>query len=1300
MFVTNVAQLNPNRQEFHNLTVLAQHVNICCQRARTRITIRVFSNRITFGPINTVTISETALTGRQVARITATGGMGPIQFSITGGNRNNRFRIASSTGVITLANSLDYETSQTYTLTVQAQTTEGGTVTGTTNQRVDVMDVNEAPSFVTSCARVGSCTFNINERQLANAFVGRIEAQDPDLSSEPNGRLTYRLSPVSTPFSVNISGYIKTAQPLDREMREMYTLTLSVSDGSVTIQTTVIVTVNDIDDNSPVFVQAPSIIQVQENTARGIEVAQYIAQDNDTGTNAAIEYAFAPGNSQVPFSIHSRTGVLSVSGNIDYETAQVYTITVTARNPNNVSSSVSRTTVINIGNLNDNTPRFGQNPYNENVPENTVIGTIVVNVSATDADLGSFGSVTYSIIGGNFQTSFAINNQNGVITNRVIIDRELVSSFSLRIEARDVGGRRGTTQVEISITDINDNTPVFVNAPYQVQVREDVAVPFGVLQITATDADEPGNLNSRVTYSITSGNVGNTFTIDSSTGQINATTALDFETTPRYTLNLQAIDGGTPSRSAETTATITVLNVNENPPSISGDQSVNISESAAVGSIVASYTALDPDNNVVTFSITSGNNENKFSVEASNGRISLANPLDYEMTTMYVIVIQASDGQRSTTANLNVTVLDENEFSPAFMGRTVFSVNEEESNGTLVGTIMATDSDGDPRNNRITYSFVQQTSQFTIDQNSGEIRTVGRLNREVLTQIFIPPMSQVSLDVSAQDSASPSRQTSKSITITLVDINDNNPVFAASQYENSLFENLPAGQIVFQVSADDQDLDSNGEVQYSFILNQNMGDTRLFQISETTGILSTTGALDCEMQTSYTFTITATDRGIPSRNSTVQGVLYILDENDNSPVFSMDTYTIDVPENSPVDSIILTVSATDRDKGSNGKVRYSVVNEGGIFISIEGQGDEVTIFAINSTTGTLSHRTNFNYERATQVNVTVIAEDLGIPRRTSSATVIINVINIDESPPIFTSCPRSTFVLEELSMNSILTNCTAEDPDNVTTAGSQVAVTYQISSGNENRLFTIDRMTGAIRNAGRLDRETRQFYTLTIVATDSVGQSASINVDIGIRDINDNAPQFSQNSYTYDFRDTRIQSYVQQIMRVSSSDGDNSENSTIRYTISQITKSDLQTVITITASDMGTPQQSTNTTLTVNFEGRCLLQDYEVGEESGWVNAYVLCRIAILQMSLNVSLGSSDSTFSCSVLHNSRMLYQWVHNGSLITLPTIFPQRNSFPINYTIMNARFEHAGDYACKATTRAGSLQTTSSSVKIRGK
>ena len=146
------------------------------------------------------------------------------------------------------------------------------------------------------------------------------------------------------------------------------------------------------------------------------------------------------------------------------------------------------------------------------------------------------------------------------------------------------------------------------------------------------------------------------------------------------------------------------------------------------------------------------------------------------------------------------------------------------------------------------------------------------------------------------------------------------------------------------------------------------------------------------------------------------------------------------------------------------------------------------------------------------------------------------------------------------------------------------------------------------------------------------------------------APVFEQESHSFHFTDTQIRNYVQDIVIVRATDGDFDINGTVRYSLPEdaVTRlSDKETVITIIAFDLVTPSLSANATLTVAFDTDCLLQEYEIGSVSGTVQTFVFCQIEISPDSLNVNLGSSSDVFFCSILHNSRLTYQWVHNSSL-----------------------------------------------------
>ena len=1290
----------------YNLLILANQPTSDCNCAHIRIRIGVIRNRIDFETPNLpdVEVPEDADLGHDVVTITATGGAGEIAYSILSGNIGDAFEIDLSSGLIEVSSLLDFETRMDYTLTIQAVSV-GTSVSGTIVQTVIVTDVNESPFFVTPCTmnlENEGCSFFIDENEPDGAIVGNIVADDLDLVSLPNGMLTYRFQSPTPHFEVDSSGRITTLQVLDREEADSHSLVLVVSDGclgcSISISTPLLIIVNDLNDNAPVIL-GPAMVEVAENSVADSVVAQYQATDEDSVLHSNIEFYLSP--SSVPFEIDLNEGILAVSGDIDYETVQEYNVTVTALNPGSTQSS-SITVQIVVLNLNDESPVFSDT-YSESMAEHSSVNSSVLTVVATDADLGSFGVVRYSILeGGNFGNSFKIDSETGEIRIAEDIDRETITMFQLMVEASDLGTpqpRRTTAEVSITITDINDNPPTFNPDMYSATLREDVSNNTNIFTVFAFDNDEPGTPNSDIVYSITLGNTGSVFSIDQDSGAVVVEGTLDFESEPSYQLTILAADKGSPELRDTAMATITVLNVNELPPTLSGNQTINITESEPVGSSVADFDAEDPDRMNVTFEIGAGNEENKFSIEESSGTIRLIKPLDFEMTLQYTLKIVVSDGMQSTSAFLTVYVLDVNEFTPMFQGSTSFEIEEEEPSGTLVGTVLAIDSDGSSPNSFVTYSFARQsqiTQYFNLDPDSGAITTNGVLDREQLTQVFPPPASSQIVDIVARDQGSPSKQSFVTITIKLADINDNAPMFTQDSYESSLQENVDPNLSVFQVAATDADLGTNAEIRFLFELNDNVGSSVPFRVDEIGGLIDTIESLDCEQQPSYSFTLYAVDLGTPSLNSSSPGVLSIIDENDNSPIFTMDSYIVPVSESVRMGVVVYEVEATDRDKGKNGEVAYSVINSEMMQDSGENEVDEIPFLEIDPSSGELRLVTSFNFERDQTVNVTVVAKDMGIPRRTGTAAVVFVIENVDESPPAFPDL-CNVGIPEDTSLNEIIIQCAAVDSDNTAPSDDVVLVTYGILTGNDENKFEININTSEIILVGTLDREAESFYRLGIQARDLSGKTAHQFIEITVNDVNDNPPEFSANSYSFDFTVARIKNQDQELITIVATDVDEGENARITYSIGYRLNSDLSTVIEIVASDQGSPVMSSSAELTINFENKCLLQEYFIGESSGIVYTYVLCGIEITPPSLNVVFGSSN-TFRCNVLYNSRLSYQWIHNGSFIT-PSTFIGDKETEFDYSIIDGSFDDAGEYACKASTSVGSLQTVTSTASIQG-
>ena len=1293
---SSLSSISFNAQAQYNVLVIVERSGATCSCSQLQIQLNIITNRVDFEVTpSDATVREDVAIGRNVVTVTATNGAGSITYSITSGNTGNAFSIDSTSGVVEVASALNFETVNSYSLTVRANVV-GTSVTDTTSFTITVIDVNEDPFFVTSCARQGSCSYGINENRPANTWIGRIEANDPDLPTLTNGMLSYRISPADVPFTINSNGGIITSAILDYETANSHSFRVIVTDGSVSISTAVLVSVNDLNDNAP-LISGPNTVNINENTQTGFVLTQYQASDADSGNNARIEFSITPNN--IPFDIDSSEGSLTVTGDLDYELVQEYSITVTAANPGtNQMNSIGTRIIVN--NLNDNPPTFIGAPYSGIVIEHSDVGTSVVTVQATDADSGSPGVVRYSIVGGNFGSAFGVDAVTGVVTVANEIDRESVSMFDLRVRARDLGQpeQRRTTIIPITVSDINDHSPVFNPAAYSAQVREDVSVNTEIFTVFAFDNDEVGNPNSEISYSITLGNV-TVFSIDSTTGIVSISSGLDFETVSSYTLTITATDRGSPSPLAGSAmAAITVVNVNDVPPSVQGSVNISLSENTPTGVEVVDYDATDADQSILTFSFNSGNNEGKFSIDATSGRITLVVSLDFETTQQYIFEVSVSDGDLETTSALVIDVLDENDFSPIFNSPTMFEVAEELASGTLIGTVNAVDSDSSSPNNQVTYAFAQQsaiTDHITLDTSSGEIRTNGILDREELTQIFLPPLSRQSVNIVARDGGSPSQQSSVSITITLLDDNDNAPVFGDSSYGNSLLENLTPRQTVFQLSATDADLGTNADIRFSFTLTDNSGNSNPFEMDEVSGLLEMITPLDCEQQSSYSFTLTAVDLGSPRQNSSVSGQLTVLDENDNAPIFTMDTYNFDVFEDVQQDASIAQVLASDADKGSNGEVVYSIINQDAIADIAESSVEVIPSVRIDSSTGEIFLETEFNFEQQVQYNVTVVAEDRGVPRMSSSAQIVFNIQNVDESAPSFpTLCEFS--VPENASLNVVIAECLATDEDNIATSPSDVLVTYSIFSRNQNNVFAIDSNTGGISLLQALDRETTPSHSFTIQGQDIKGLTAFQNVRIIVSDVNDNSPQFGSSSYSYDFTVSRIQSRTQNLITVSATDMDINENSAITYSITSVTREDRRTTLEITAEDGGSPASSSTVDIVISFEEVCLLQEYSIDSSTGLVSASVLCSVSISPRALNITLGGS-SALSCQILSNNELDYQWILNGSFITTQML---TNNPQIRYSVTNAQYNDQGDFACKISTRAGSLQSMISAASIQGK
>ncbi len=702
-------------------------------------------------------------------------------------------------------------------------------------------------------------------------------------------------------------------------------------------------------------------------------------------------------------------------------------------------------------------------------------------------------------------------------------------------------------------------------------------------------------------------------------------------------------------------------------------------QSAPVGSILGVFMpqGLNDTNNLLN--ITYGNMESKFSINSASGIISVLSGLDYEGTTSYFLVI-TSYGHTTVSSSLVVYVMDENEFYPVFSGMFIFETNESSLSNMTIGSVTATDGD---RNDKVTYVIISNNLLFNLDPTSGIITSNIRLDREALTRTFRPPSSQTTLTIAATDDGSPIHVSIRDFTITLVDINDNSPTFSDSMYSNQLRENLPAGQEVFSVSATDSDLGTNSQITYSFTLANNQGSSNPFQIDPLTGVIVTVLSLDRELQPYYLFSILASDAGSPPRTSTAIANLTVIDDNDNYPHFPQAVYYLNISEGI-IPGVMGTFTASDDDIGLNGKIEYTINSP-----------STIVVFEIDRNTGTLSNRNSFDFEQSSQETVTIIATDLGLPHRPSSATVVVNVTNVDEQNPTFQSASCDITVQEDVAIGTVVSTCSATDFDSISNAGES-PITYSLTS----TLFEVNPSNGTITTKAALDHEINSTVRLILTATDLSGHFSVRSIVVLISDVNDNTPQFKNTPYAYHFLDDDIKNYKQEFLMAEAVDLDQGGNETVSYSIGYTRMiSEVESQVQIMAQDKAIPPHTSVTNLTVMFQYPCLQQKYEINPTDGRLLVYLLCSITVSPPLLFYLTLGLNQFISCHIVSNSPTEYLWLHNGTAQTNPALLRQSSPYG-NYTFSEITYSHGGEYACRASSLAGGLQSHSTLGTIQGK
>ncbi|KFW71208.1 Protocadherin-23, partial [Pygoscelis adeliae] len=597
----------------------------------------------------------------------------------------------------------------------------------------------------------------------------------------------------------------------------------------------------------------------------------------------------------------------------------------------NASTSV----IVNVLDENDNSPMFMRESYFFEMEENPVPRGVVGTVTAVDKDSGRNGQLSYFlfIAKDDDDVHFEIDSLTGDLFLSKELDYETASHFLLQVIIKDYNNnppQNNTVFLSIDVEDQNDHSPYFQDDFIVIGIEENV--PVGTLVYTFNAKDGDGSfLNSKIQYSLEMSNMGeNPFLIHPSYGTLTTAFPLDREITPFLILTVSAADQAinlTDRRLDSLAAKIVILDINDNSPSFTSSPLSYVMEDVEVGFLAHRIIAKDPDegrNGQVTYHILSGNENKAFVLDKITGLLSTARLLDREIQERYSLTVMALDDGSpalSATQVLTIIVLDVNDETPIFLKQLYeTAVHENQDPGEFVIKVEAVDRDAG-LNSLLRYEILPGAGyeKFKMNSDSGELVTTASLDRETQEVFSIKGNCEISMSACKMGSENGS---TAQLYLTVLDENDHNPLFAKTQYQISVREDLEEGSAILDLFASDKDDGLNGEVAYSLV-DDTFG---AFAIDSVTGSIVTTKALDRETKSQYIFRAVASDCSthLP-RSTTVSVVVHIDDVNDNDPLFLQNPIRAFVPAETPVNETIATVRAEDMDLGSNGAVVFGLM---------------------------------------------------------------------------------------------------------------------------------------------------------------------------------------------------------------------------------------------------------------------------------------------------------------------------------------------------------------------------------------
>ncbi|XP_069055833.1 protocadherin gamma-A6-like [Pleurodeles waltl] len=542
---------------------------------------------------------------------------------------------------------------------------------------VEIQDVNDnSPTFIAH-----QLSLQILENTAPGTRFLLPEAQDADEGN--NSLQNYQLS-ANEHFTLDVNtkadgtkyAKLNLEKPLDREEHDLHQLILTATDGGDPVRSGTMqinINVQDVNDNVPVFDQSVYKFTVREDAPKGSVVGNVRATDIDQASNAEVHYSFHKITDVAlkTFTLNSTTGEISLTEELDFEESEFYDFEVQG---SDASFSSRCHVLIEIININDNSPEILISSTLKQVSENSPSGTVIALLEIFDRDSGVNGVVTCFLPPFlPFQLQKSVGTYYSLVTDGAL-DREQFSQYNITITAIDGGTipLSTTKTINLEITDENDNSPVFKQTSYYAYIMENLPPRTSIFVTKARDLD--WEKNAKITYTLIDGYIGNdslssSIAINSESGVIYALQSFDFEKFKEFQIKVEAQDGGSPPLSNNVTVTFFILDQNDNTPEIlypspptDGSSGVEMApRSSEPGYLITKVVAVDADsgqNSWLSYQLLRSTDQGLFTVGVHTGEIRTARPImEKDAIKQFLVVSVKDNGQTPLSSSVTVTIV-------------------------------------------------------------------------------------------------------------------------------------------------------------------------------------------------------------------------------------------------------------------------------------------------------------------------------------------------------------------------------------------------------------------------------------------------------------------------------------------------------------------------------------------------------------------------------------------------------------------------------------------------------------------